>query len=434
MSGNKGCRPVGLSILADFPLQDDEDQDWAANTYRKDGVSISASKARLFGKELEVEVEYSELEMGPRIGAGACSAVHIASHLHTGTKYAVKMFNAFDSSQTSQLTKELLALTKIDCEAIVRICGLWHKENRIALVLEYMDLGSLELLCFPRYSDLVLPESVLSAMTYQILWGMCYLHHEKTMHRDIKPANILLSSRGEIKLSDFGIASLMSGSTTIKMADTSVGTFKYMSPERLLGERYDASTDCWSLALTLIEVVLRCYPLEHCCASPIDLISELEIISWPNFLASYKRLLRQGEAREKDTIPDLEVPSFSPSFIEFLCSMLQNEPRDRLSTRSMLLDSPWLDESLGSPEVLAEQPAGALQYCQTIVRDWLVENNVSTTASQYPAINSRALALSTSGNPSPPKKGRAGVGDSPNEKEDDAKSCKRETASNRDEK
>jgi len=247
------------------------------------------------------------------------------------------------------------------------------------------------------------------------------------MHRDIKPANILLSSRGEIKLSDFGIASLMSGSTTIKMADTSVGTFKYMSPERLLGERYDASTDCWSLALTIIEVVLRCYPLEHCCASPIDLISELEIISWPDFLASYKRLLRQGEIRDEDTTRDLEVPSFSPSLIEFLCSMLQNEPSDRLSTRSMLLESPWLDESLGSPEVLSELPAGALQYCQTIVRDWLVENDIRSNVSQHPAINRKEVALSTSGNPSPPKKGRAGG-------EDDFKSCKPETASKWDEK
>jgi mitogen-activated protein kinase kinase 1 len=75
-------------------------------------------------------------------------------------------------------------------------------------------------------------------MAYQILHGLLYLkqnHHH--FHRDIKPQNILVKSTGQIKLTDFGIARKLNHS--LEMAQTFIGTFKYMSPERIKNEPYE---------------------------------------------------------------------------------------------------------------------------------------------------------------------------------------------------
>ena len=64
------------------------------------------------------------------------------------------------------------------------------------------------------------------------MWGLAYLHYDNLLHRDIKPGNVLLNSRGQVKLSDFGISRELEDSQA--MATTSAGTFRYMSAERYL--------------------------------------------------------------------------------------------------------------------------------------------------------------------------------------------------------
>jgi len=78
------------------------------------------------------------------------------------------------------------------------------------------------------------------------------------MHRDIKPSNILVNSKGQIKLCDFGV----SGELVNSVADTFVGTSTYMAPERIQGHKYTVKSDVWSFGLSIMELAIGKFPFD----------------------------------------------------------------------------------------------------------------------------------------------------------------------------
>lgn len=100
---------------------------------------------------------------------------------------------------------------------------------------------------------------VLGKIAEATLGGLTYLytkHH--IMHRDIKPSNILVNSKGQIKLCDFGV----SGELVNSVADTFVGTSTYMAPERIQGQKYTVKSDVWSFGLAIMELAIGKFPFD----------------------------------------------------------------------------------------------------------------------------------------------------------------------------
>ena len=89
-----------------------------------------------------------------------------------------------------------------------------------------------------------------------------------------------------MKLSDFGISRSLDSSSA--MSSTSVGSFRYMSPERLLGEQYDASGDIWSVGIMMVQLWTKKYPFEDNISTPIDLLTELESLHLDRLLTVSK--------------------------------------------------------------------------------------------------------------------------------------------------
>lgn len=126
-------------------------------------------------------------------------------------------------------------------------------------------LSDVCLLIFPssldRISRLFGPVrvDVLGKIAEATLGGLTYLytkHH--IMHRDIKPSNILVNSKGQIKLCDFGV----SGELVNSVADTFVGTSTYMAPERIQGQKYTVKSDVWSFGLSIMELAIGKFPFD----------------------------------------------------------------------------------------------------------------------------------------------------------------------------
>lgn len=98
---------------------------------------------------------------------------------------------------------------------------------------------------------------VLGKIAEAILGGLAYLYSaHRIMHRDLKPSNVLVNSKGQIKLCDFGVSSELEGS----IAETFVGTGTYMAPERIQGSPYTVKSDVWSVGLTLMELAIGKFP------------------------------------------------------------------------------------------------------------------------------------------------------------------------------
>jgi serine/threonine-protein kinase len=91
-------------------------------------------------------------------------------------------------------------------------------------------------------------------ITVQMAQGLSRAHESDIVHRDIKPGNIMITTRGEVKIVDFGIAKL-AGRTSVTKTGTTVGTVAYMSPEQAKGAQVDHRTDIWSLGVILYEML-----------------------------------------------------------------------------------------------------------------------------------------------------------------------------------
>uniref|UniRef100_A0AAQ4S0I1 Dual specificity mitogen-activated protein kinase kinase 2 n=1 Tax=Gasterosteus aculeatus aculeatus TaxID=481459 RepID=A0AAQ4S0I1_GASAC len=128
-----------------------------------------------------------------------------------------------------------------------------HKPS--GLVMARKDGGSLDQVLKEARR---IPEEILGKVSIAVLRGLAYLREKhQIMHRDVKPSNILVNSRGEIKLCDFGV----SGQLIDSMANSFVGTRSYMSPERLQGTHYSVQSDVWSMGLSLVELAIGRYPI-----------------------------------------------------------------------------------------------------------------------------------------------------------------------------
>lgn len=191
-----------------------------------------------------------------------------------------------------QTLRELEFLASTSSPYIVKHYGafLAERDAQICILMEYCAAGSLDLLMKRMIQKGVhCSEHVLGRVASSVLRGLDYLHERRIIHRDIKPSNILLTLDGEIKMCDFGV----SGELVESNAGTFVGTFCYMAPERILGQKYTVNSDVWSLGLTLHEVAHARFPFppegEQQTVSPIDMFLYITKAPLPTMIDSKDR-------------------------------------------------------------------------------------------------------------------------------------------------
>ena len=108
-----------------------------------------------------------------------------------------------------------------------------------------------------RLAELNAPDRVarLKDALPQICQALAYIHARGLIHRDIKPSNIMVDREGRVKLMDFGLAKFLASDTEVTATGHIVGTYRYMAPEQLRGERIDGRTDLYALGVLLYELL-----------------------------------------------------------------------------------------------------------------------------------------------------------------------------------
>ncbi len=169
-----------------------------------------------------------------------------------------------DEAKFAAIIMELDILHRCISPFIVDFYGAFFQEGAVYICMEYMDGGSIDKL----YGDGI-PEGVLRKITVSTVMGLKSLKDEHNIiHRDVKPTNILVNSKGQVKICDFGV----SGNLVASIAKTNIGCQSYMAPERIAsggvaqaganpgGGTYTVHSDIWSLGLTVIECAMGQYP------------------------------------------------------------------------------------------------------------------------------------------------------------------------------
>ncbi|XP_003975147.1 serine/threonine-protein kinase TAO3 [Takifugu rubripes] len=218
------------------------------------GVPKDPELADLFFKD-DPEDVFCDLH---EIGHGSFGAVYFARNSYSNEVVAIKKMS-YNGKQTTEkwqdIIKEVKFLGQLRHPNTIEYKGCYLKDNTAWLVMEY---------CLGSASDLLevhkkpLQEMEIAAITHGALLGLAYLHSHNMIHRDVKAGNILLTELGQVKLADFGSASIASP------ANSFVGTPYWMAPEVILAMdegQYEGKVDIWSLGITCIELAERKPPL-----------------------------------------------------------------------------------------------------------------------------------------------------------------------------
>ncbi|ORY09807.1 kinase-like domain-containing protein [Clohesyomyces aquaticus] len=255
----------------------------------------------------------------------------------TGIIMAMKELRLeLDDAKFAAIIMELDILHRCISPYIVDFYGAFFQEGAVYICMEFMDGGSIDKL----YGGGI-PEGVLRKITLATTMGLKSLKDEHNIiHRDVKPTNILMNTKGQIKICDFGV----SGNLVASVAKTNIGCQSYMAPERISsggiaqaganpgGGTYSVQSDIWSLGLSIIECAMGRYPYPP---------------------ETYNNIFSQLSAIVDGEPPDLPEEGFSDAARNFVRGCLNKIPNLR-PTYAMLLQHAWLAPLVKPATILEE--------------------------------------------------------------------------------
>ncbi|WKK60634.1 Stk1 family PASTA domain-containing Ser/Thr kinase [Corynebacterium sp. P3-F1] len=206
-------------------------------------------------------------QLGNSIGTGGMSDVYVATDTLLGREVAVKMLKidmARDENFRERFRKEAQNSARLNHPNIVAVydTGETIVEGISIPYIVMEHIKGRDLRAIVREDGPLRPEEA-AALLYPVTLALQASHDSGIIHRDVKPANIMITSTGEVKVMDFGIARALDDSTAA-MTQTSavIGTAQYLSPEQARGKTADNRSDLYALGCVMYEAVTGTPPFE----------------------------------------------------------------------------------------------------------------------------------------------------------------------------
>lgn len=195
------------------------------------------------------------------LGRGAVGEVWRAEDLQLARPVAIKLLRRLEGDALSSLERfrrEARATAQLSHPNVVATYDIGTTEDRAYLVMELVRGGDLAQLL---RSHGLPPAEEVADLAIQAARGLDAAHAAGIVHRDVKPANLLLSSDGELKITDFGIARMTGADHTGALTGpVLLGTAAYLSPEQVRGEQATPASDRYALGCVLYELLAGAAP------------------------------------------------------------------------------------------------------------------------------------------------------------------------------
>ncbi|KAK1941933.1 Serine/threonine-protein kinase TIO [Phytophthora citrophthora] len=249
-----------------------------------------------------------------RIGEGSFGKVYRGRRKYSGHIVALKFVTKQGKSarDLENLRQEINILRRLNHCNIIAMMDSFETEGEFCMVTEYAQ-GELFQVLEDEHS---LPEEEIRKIAIQLIQALHVLHSNRIIHRDMKPQNILIGSRQQIKLCDFGFARAIAHDTSLLRSIK--GTPLYMAPELVQEKPYNYTVDLWSLGVILYELA----------------------VGRPPFYTDRIVSLIQMIVRDDVTYP----PTMSADFQSFLKGLLNKDPALRLKWPE-ILEHPFVQET-----------------------------------------------------------------------------------------
>jgi serine/threonine protein kinase/Tol biopolymer transport system component len=212
-----------------------------------------------------------------RLGAGGMGVVYEAEDTRLDRHVALKFLGAGveqDLSALERFKQEARAASALNHPNICTIYAIEETEGHWFIAMELLEGGSLS----EKIQGIPLPLEKTLDIGIQVTDGLDVAHNKGIVHRDLKPGNIFVTTRGQAKILDFGLAKLVRdrhnametvGGEAVTLArpqltqpGTAVGTVAYMSPEQARGDELDGRSDLFSLGSVIYEMATGKVPFD----------------------------------------------------------------------------------------------------------------------------------------------------------------------------
>lgn len=208
---------------------------------------------------------FSHYKILKQIGAGGMGQVYLALDTKLDRSVAVKVLPqefTGDSQRLSRFLREAKAASAVNHQGVAHIYEVGEAQGIHFIAMEYVQGETLNERI--RRKDLEFPQVLDIAI--QTVDALSEAHSKGITHRDMKPANIMITSRGRVKILDFGLAKVTAAmdhrhsESPLTQSGMIFGTVQYMSPEQALGRKLDARSDIFSLGVIFYEAVAGKHP------------------------------------------------------------------------------------------------------------------------------------------------------------------------------
>ena len=216
----------------------------------------------------------SHYKITGKLGEGGMGVVYKAEDIKLRRIVALKFLSTAalgDEDEKARFSREAQAAAMLDHPNIAAVHDIEEMDGRTFMAMAFIDGPTIG----EKVKERPLKMEEALDIAIQICEGLKEAHEQGVTHRDVKPANIMLTRKGRVKITDFGLAHL-AGRSKLTKSGTTLGTPAYMSPEQALGEPTDRRSDVWGVGIVLYEMMAGRPPFvsEHEQATIYSIINE----------------------------------------------------------------------------------------------------------------------------------------------------------------